>query len=255
MLKWTMNRTLHITTYNIHKGFSQFNRRMMLHELRDNLRATRADVVFLQEVVGNHARHAIRYHNWPQTPQYEFLADAVWNDFAYGKNATYEEGHHGNAILSRFPITKSENEDISAHRFEKRGMLHCVINVPGWTEHLHCINVHLGLFARGRKKQLLMLRHRIESMVPAGEPLIIAGDFNDWRIEAGQILAETLGIHEVFESAHGRPARSFPSGLPLLHLDRIYSRGFDIKAAQVLHGRPWSQISDHAALSATMVRT
>ncbi|TMH80307.1 MAG: EEP domain-containing protein, partial [Betaproteobacteria bacterium] len=27
---------LHVSTYNIHKGFSQFNRRMMIHELRDH---------------------------------------------------------------------------------------------------------------------------------------------------------------------------------------------------------------------------
>ncbi|MEE9222663.1 MAG: EEP domain-containing protein, partial [Nitrosomonadaceae bacterium] len=41
---------LHIATYNIHKGFSHFNRRMMIHELRDRLRALNADVIFLQEV-------------------------------------------------------------------------------------------------------------------------------------------------------------------------------------------------------------
>ena len=39
---------LHITTYNIHKGFSQFNRRMMVHELRERLRGLNPDIVFLQ---------------------------------------------------------------------------------------------------------------------------------------------------------------------------------------------------------------
>ena len=29
--------TLKIATYNIHKGFSQFNRRVVLHELRERL--------------------------------------------------------------------------------------------------------------------------------------------------------------------------------------------------------------------------
>jgi len=38
--------SLHVATYNIHKGFSHFNRRMMIHELRDQLRALDADIIF-----------------------------------------------------------------------------------------------------------------------------------------------------------------------------------------------------------------
>ncbi|MFN7087166.1 MAG: endonuclease/exonuclease/phosphatase family protein, partial [Burkholderiales bacterium] len=120
-----MNRILRVATYNIHKGFSPFAHRMAIHELRDKLRGLDSDVVFLQEVHGNQERHAARYENWPDIPQYEFLADSVWQDFAYGKNAIYDAGHHGNAILSRYPIKRWDNEDISSHRFERRGLLHC----------------------------------------------------------------------------------------------------------------------------------
>jgi endonuclease/exonuclease/phosphatase family metal-dependent hydrolase len=249
-----MDRTLHVATYNIHKGFSHFNRRMMVHELRDRLRAIRADVVFLQEVLGGHHHHAVRYHNWPRKPQYEFLADAVWSDFRYGKNAVYDAGHHGNAILSRYPIVHWDNQDISAHALEQRGLLHCELKISGWNENLHCINVHLGLFARWRKLQLLALRGRIEKLVPPHAPLIVAGDFNDWRGQAGRMLADALGVQEVFELTRGQPARSFPAVMPLFRLDRIYVRGFRVEHAHVHHGRPWSKISDHAALSATMMR-
>src|SRR4051812_17527095 len=99
-----MTDTLRVATYNIHKGLSFFNRRMVIHELRDHLRALNADVVFLQEVRGDHMRRARRFDNWPDQSQCEFLADSIWTDFAYGKNAIYDAGHHGNAILSRFPI-------------------------------------------------------------------------------------------------------------------------------------------------------
>ncbi|HSS45792.1 MAG TPA: endonuclease/exonuclease/phosphatase family protein [Burkholderiales bacterium] len=249
-----MSKTLHVATYNIHKGFSHFNRRMMVHELRERLHAMRADVVFLQEVQGIHDHHAVRYANWPCTPQYEFLADSVWSNFSYGRNAIYDAGHHGNAILSRFPIVRWDNQDISAHPLEHRGLLHCELKIAGWNEYLHCINVHLGLFARWRKKQLLALGGRIEELVPPHAPLIIAGDFNDWRGQAGRVFAEALELHEVFEQIRGRPARSFPSVIPLFRLDRIYVRGFCVERAHVHHGRPWSKISDHAALSATMRR-
>jgi len=248
------DRTLHIATYNIHKGLSIFNQRVILHELRDYLRSLNVDIVFLQEVVGEHTLHASRFRNWPKDTQCEFLADEVWSDFAYGKNAVYSHGHHGNAILSRFPILNWENEDISAHRFESRGLLHCELAIPGWKDTLHCICVHLGLFKRGRCQQLEAIERRIRQLVPPDAPLVLAGDFNDWRGVANQILANRLSLVEVFQHIQGKAARSFPSILPILRLDRIYIRGFQIKNARIFHNRPWSRISDHAALLAKIMR-
>ncbi|MEE4465120.1 EEP domain-containing protein, partial [Azotobacter chroococcum] len=89
--------SLHLLTVNTHKGFTAFNRRFILHELREAVRDVSADLVFLQEVLGTHERHARRQRNWPETPQYEFLADSMWGDFAYGRNAVYPDGDHGNA--------------------------------------------------------------------------------------------------------------------------------------------------------------
>jgi endonuclease/exonuclease/phosphatase family metal-dependent hydrolase len=250
-----MVETLHVATYNIRKGFSQVGGgRVVVHELRDTLRAMCPDLVFLQEVQGVHEERALSFGNWPAEPQYEFLADSMWRDYAYGKNAVYDGGHHGNAILSRFPIARWHNQDISAHRFESRGLLHCELEIPGWSEPLHCVNVHLGLTSRGRDYQLLALRERIESVVPARAPLIIAGDFNDWRNRASRVLCGRLKLSEAFELTAGRPARSFPCALPLFHLDRIYLRGFRVQHAQIHHGPAWAKMSDHAALSATVVR-
>jgi endonuclease/exonuclease/phosphatase family metal-dependent hydrolase len=243
-------RQLHVCTYNIHKGFSQFNTRMMVHELRERLRGLNPDIVFLQEVQGLHLGHAEQHHDWPKEPQHEFLAENVWHDTAYGGNAIYDHGHHGNAILSRFSILSSHNQDISELRFERRGMLHCEVAVPGWDAPLHCVCIHLGLTAAARKRQMLALAERMDEIAPGDTPLIIAGDFNDWRNRAGNLIAERLGMIEVFGGASGRPARSFPSTLPVLRLDRIYVRGFSIERSEVHFGPPWSRISDHAALSA-----
>ncbi len=241
---------LHIATYNIHKGFSHFNRRMMVHELRDSLRALGADIIFLQEVQGMHHRHATRFENWPIEPQYEFLADQVWPEFAYGRNVVYDHGHHGNAVLSRYPIVNAENVDVSSHEFERRGLLHCQIKLPDCGVPLHCICVHLALNERGRRHQVGALIKRMELEVPEGAPVIVAGDFNDWRNLAGKRLAAQLGLREALADHRGRVARSFPSNFPVLRLDRIYVRGFQVSHTEVHHGRPWSRISDHAALSA-----
>jgi endonuclease/exonuclease/phosphatase family metal-dependent hydrolase len=47
---------LNVLTLNVHKGFTFFNRRFILPELREAVRATGADLVFLQEVPGRARR-------------------------------------------------------------------------------------------------------------------------------------------------------------------------------------------------------
>ncbi len=241
---------LRIVTYNIHKGFSQFNRHMVVHELREQLRRLDADIVFLQEVQGEHQRHARRFDDWPDEPQHDFLAGDIWQATVYASNVMYGHGHHGNAILSRFPIEDAFNQDVTHLRFERRGLLHCMIGVPGFEKSVHCVCVHLSLFGYSRRRQMDALARYFELIANYDSPLIIAGDFNDWRNEADAWLAQRLGLKEVFGGEAGAPGRSFPAKRPILRLDRIYVRGLTVKQAKVHSGKPWSKISDHAALSA-----
>ncbi len=249
-----MSDRLRVVTLNIHKGLSHFNRRMVIHELRDGLGELDPDLVFLQEVQGLNQRFALRYSACPVEPQHEFLAGARWKH-VYARNAVYNHGHHGNAILSRFPFLSSENEDVSDHRFERRGLLHSVVAIPGWRRNLHCVCVHLSLHESGRGRQLEAISGRLEELASRDLPIIVAGDFNDWRHRASAILERRLGMTEVSVVHHGRAARTYPSLMPFLRLDRIYVRGFKVAASRVHRGRPWSMLSDHLAVSAEIERT
>lgn len=242
--------SLKIITLNAHKGFTVFNRRFILHELRTAIRGVGADLVFLQEVLGSHDGHSARFANWPDHPQYEFLADTIWPQHAYGQNAVYPHGHHGNALLSRFPIVHSENRDVSVAGPEKRGLLHCVMDIPGRSVMLHALCVHLGLRENDRQLQLDLMCQIIDAEIPDGAPLVIAGDFNDWRRRASDILLRRARLKEAFQSLKGSLPRTFPARLPLLRLDRIYTRNVQVEKARVLTGRPWSHLSDHAPLVA-----
>lgn len=238
--------SLRILTLNVHKGFTVFNRRFILPELRDAVRTLSADIVFLQEVHGTHQHHARRHHNWPATPQYEFLADTMWPEFSYGRNAVYPHGDHGNALLSKFPITRYENHDVSIGTIEQRGLLHSVLALPGDGQ-LHAICVHLGLREHHRQQQLTLLRKLLESL-PQADPVIVAGDFNDWRRRADGILSQ-CGMREAFVSEHGRHAKSFPARWPFICLDRVYTRNATTHNPQVLSNRPWTHLSDHAPIT------
>lgn len=241
---------LRIATWNIHKGFSQWGRRLMVHELRERLRELAPDIVFLQEVQGLHLGHVRRHVDWPSEPQHEFLAQGSFTSAAYGRNMIYDHGHHGNALLSRLPLIASSNQDVTHLWFERRGLLHASLALPNGV--LHCVCVHLSLLGASRRRQLQALVERLEAMIPTSAPLIIAGDFNDWRNRAHSLLAERLGLTEAFTAAAGRPSRSFPAVLPLLRLDRLYVRGLKVIEARRHDGPPWSQISDHAPLSAVL---
>jgi endonuclease/exonuclease/phosphatase family metal-dependent hydrolase len=238
-----------ILTANIHMGFSFSRRRFVLPELREAIRGVSADVVFLQEVLGAHSEHSKRHAAWPETPHYEFLADTLWPQFAYGRNSAYPAGHHGNALLSKFPIVRHENRDVSIAGHESRGMLHCVLQIPGHDVQLHTLCVHLGLLDAHRRRQLELLCQVVDNEIPGDAPLVVAGDFNDWRAR-GHAMLSHCGLQEAFLTVHGRLARTFPARWPLLPVDRIYFRNMRVQQAQILSSRPWSHLSDHATLLA-----
>jgi endonuclease/exonuclease/phosphatase family metal-dependent hydrolase len=242
-----------VLSYNIHKGFSlglKSGRTLSL--IRDAIHEVQPDIALLQEVLGRHDRHSARFADWPTGPQVEFLAEGLWPHYSYGKNAVYTLGHHGNAILSKFPITASDNIDISKNRLESRGMLHAVLNVPGIRPPIHVICTHLGLFEVDRKAQIADVAERIRKLVPPGEPVIVGGDFNDWRERTSDTLADVADLEEGFLKTTGQHARTYPSWLPVLRLDRIYYRGLGIRSASVLEGPPWNRLSDHLAVHAEL---
>ena len=239
--------SLTVMTVNIHKGFTSFNRKFILPELRDAVRAVGADVVFLQEVMGTNGHH---HKESAESPHYEFLADEIWPQYAYGRNMVSTKGHHGNAVMSKFPIVHYQNHDVSITGPEKRGLLHCVLEIPRTQQRVHAICVHLGLAESHRAQQIELLCQMVRGEVPDDAPLIVAGDFNDWRRRAHAVLDREVGLKEVFVCAYGESAKTFPSRFPLLSLDRIYVRNASVHLPVVLPRRPWSHLSDHAPLAA-----
>ncbi|MCC8363474.1 endonuclease/exonuclease/phosphatase family protein [Lysobacter sp. A6] len=238
-----------VLTLNCHMGFDLLKRRLVLHELREAVRSVSADVVFLQEVMGENALHKQKHAQWPDVPQYEFLADSLWSHAAYGRNAVYPHGHHGNALLSKFAIKSHRNCDVSIHGHEERGLLHCQLVAGDGPHPLHAICVHLGLRESHRREQLRLLGEVLEETVPRDAPLIVAGDFNDWR-SRGHAIVAGFGLREVFVEAHGRLARTFPVRWPVLPVDRIYVRNVQVTEPRVLNAKPWTHLSDHAPLVA-----
>lgn len=244
---------LNVLTYNIHKGYASGNRRFVLDAMRRRITETGADIVFLQEVHGTAVKSAARRRrfSYPDQPHFEYLAEQVWPHYAYARNAIYRKGDHGNAILSNYPILDWENIDVSIFPRSSRSILHGVIHLPQIDARLHALCVHLGLLEQERREQLQALVQRIEDHVPHDEPMILAGDFNDWRQRAERHLQRGLEMAELFVTLQGRHARTFPVWAPLFPVDRIYFRGIQPLSCFRLGEGHWRDLSDHAALFGT----
>lgn len=240
---------LKLITYNIHKGFTFQNTKFVLNEIREAVRQEGADLLFLQEVLGDHVKHEI--NDFASNAQFEYLADSLWDHFAYGRNAVYSAGHHGNAILSKYPLRNFENHDISTNRFESRGVLHAELEVEELSRKIHVFCLHLDLLEKGRAKQLEQLASLIDEKINHEDTVFVCGDFNDWRQNACNTLVDIAGMSEAFKTVTGDYARSFPSFWPVLKVDRIYYKNAEPVEVSALEGIPFTTLSDHIALKAT----
>jgi endonuclease/exonuclease/phosphatase family metal-dependent hydrolase len=251
-------------TYNIAKGATGIAGRSRVHDVRLALHQIDADLVFLQEVQDRNDRRQPGRLQRPAAPQLDYLATSGYSHHAYGINSIYAHGHHGNAILSRYPITSYANHDISDHVLERRGMLHAVVEPPRVAA-IHLICVHFGLVKGSRLRQARFVSDFVEQEIPHGSPLILAGDFNDWQRRVDLELRRRLDMQEVndvdepgwidrlmpWRQRHPA-ARTFPSIAPWLRLDRIYVRGLYVHDSHVPRGPSWARRSDHVPLIADL---
>lgn len=240
---------LRVLSYNIHQGKTARRQKLSLGLLKEALKALRADLVLLQEVAGS-TKEGGGPADLERAYQLEELADEIWPYFAYQKNSAFSGGYHGNAILSRYPIAKWHTLNITVAGMKKRGVLHGEIEIPGWKNHLHVMAAHLGLLQYERHHQIRRLCAYVSQHIPHRSRIILGGDFNDWREHVSRKVENDLMMREAFMAQDAKHAKTFPSRLPVLRLDRIYYRGLELQSAKILKGRPWSRLSDHLPVMA-----
>ena len=246
---------LRVATYNIHKGVRGVGpkRRLEIHNLVLGIEALAADFVFLQEVRRMNHKAARHFPDtkigWPKVPQADYLAPDGY-EVAYRTNAVTKDGEHGNALLSRWPIGDIGHHDVSDHRFEQRGLLHVPANWNGTP--VHTIVAHFGLIHASRVRQSQRLGQFIADTVPKDEPLIVAGDFNDWGDRLDALMNECGLARGICEGDPPTRFNTFPSRLPLFSMDRIYLRGFRCVSTSVPRGANWARMSDHLPLVAEL---
>ena len=213
-----------IVSYNIHRAIG-VDRRFLPRRIAEVLSHHDADVVLLQEVDDG----APRSRELDMAPK--LAEDLGYSYYAVGHNVTLRKGRYGNATLSRFPILRERNIDLTVGTRKRRGCQHTRIRMEklrGFPHELDVFNLHLGLSSRERAKQLGILSHSQEfSQLNGSAACVVGGDFNDWRARLHPIFTEILDFHCATQRRRSLNGsfRTYPSFSPTGGLDRIYYRG------------------------------
>lgn len=198
-----------VMSYNIHHGVGLDNQ-LSLERIAGVIRDAGADIVGLQEVDRFYGERS------GFQDQAKELAELLGYHYAYGANLDLapaegqtENRQYGTAIVSKYPILKSENVWLSSFGKEQRGVLHAVINVRG--VHVDVYNTHLGLDVTSRLAQAQEIVDLASASGSEG-PALLLGDLNAEPAseEVGLLLNSGLFVNsfEGVEDAYTFPVRN-----------------------------------------------
>jgi endonuclease/exonuclease/phosphatase family metal-dependent hydrolase len=230
-------------TYNIHRAIG-VDRRFRLERIIRILAHHQADVVLLQEVdIGVPRSGKLNLAR-------ELARELGYNFLAVGLNVQLRQGYYGNATLSRFPIVRKRNIDLTIGTHKRRGCQHTTLQISNPTNQLlEVFNMHLGLSARERARQIGMLAQSVEfAALEHHLPCIVGGDFNDWRSLLPPVFIDILGFASAtsLKTSGKQDIPTYPSFSPAGSLDKIFFRGGLKKIKSRSCNLPVSRVaSDH----------
>lgn len=211
-------------SYNIHRCIG-VDRRFRLERVVEVLHHHDADLVLLQEVD----------EGAPRSRELDLAKEIAlasgYGHYAVGHNVSLRKGRYGNATLSRFPIERERNIDLTMGRRKRRGCQHTSLALEregAGAERLEVFNLHLGLSASERQRQVAQLLKTSEfSELEPKAACLVGGDFNDWRSRLLPVFTVALDFRCATQlgGGAGRSLKTYHSLRPSGGLDRIYYRG------------------------------
>lgn len=232
-----------IMTYNIHVGVGM-DKRLDLERIAGVINQEHPDLVGLQEL----DRGVKRTEGVDEIAE---LARMTRMEYAFAHNLDYQGGQYGVAILSRFPILKTDHRMYANNReAERRGMLRIEVKIGGQilsfaTTHLDYQHEDGRIFEAG---QLL------DFLKKQPGPLILVGDFNvepagdSYKLVAAYFRDAWLE-NKTFENKMNAAGFSYPADHPAKRIDYILFR----PNAGVRARKAWTvdtQASDHVPVVA-----
>lgn len=225
---------LRIVSYNVHRAIGR-DRRFEPQRILDVLREIDGDVVALQEVEARDGG----------ADMLAWLGKQTGMEAIAGTTLIRHDGHYGNGLLTRLPIRSRLLTDLSWRGREPRGAITADLELNGHGDCLRVVATHLGLRPAERRDQVTRLI-KLFTDVPR-ERAVLLGDLNEWFLW-GRPLRR---LHRYFK--HTPHVATFPSGWPVLALDRVWTHPRSLLRRLAVHRTPLARVaSDHLPLVATI---
>lgn len=228
--------SLRVLSYNIHHG-AGMDGVIDLERIAGVIRSVKPDLVALQEI----DRKTTRVEGVDQA---QVLAELTGMYMAFGKAIDYEDGHYGNAVLSRFPIAETKVHLLpKSEGREQRVFLQTNIKVTEG-EAVTLLATHLdNASAVDRMAAVEMM----ETLLPTiSNPVLFAGDMN--AVPDSDVITRLM---KHFTSANlNLPLLTIPVDEPKRQIDYIFyspKPSWNTVHAEVLDE---AVASDHRALFA-----
>ena len=222
--------TLTVATYNLHDYVGRDGRED-LERVARVIRSLDADIIGIQELSAWRGREAL-----------DRLAQLVDRRPINLPGPTDLAAYRRNTILTRYPVRQVRALDLSYNDLEHRGLLDAEIEVQG--QLVRICSTHLGLHHDERADQIgRILDHLLAH--PRRLGTVLMGDLNDWLPYHPNLAAIAEHMGPVTD------AETFPSGWPLLRLDRIWvDRQGHILSSRVHRDGEAQVASDHCPVVA-----
>lgn len=236
-------QTLRVLTYNVHSCRGT-DRKHDPARIAAVIAACNPDVIALQELDVGRARTG-------SIDQANVIAEHLKVQAHFHPALHVEEEKYGDAILTALPSTLVRAAALPSIG-EPRGAIWIEVDVAGWK--LQVINTHFGLVRRERADQAAAIlgpdwlgHDRCRN-----NPTLMVGDFN--AVPSSRVYGLLARQLATILPAHRRRLRpTFPSRLPLLRLDHVFSNDHLEAIALDVVDTPLSRrASDHLPLLATV---
>ncbi|RFU70677.1 endonuclease [Peribacillus saganii] len=237
-----------VLTFNIHQGRGT-DKKLDLFRIARVIRKSDADIIGLNEV---DRYFSSRSHFEDQAL---YLAKELDMNFVFGPAVTISTPkgmntrQFGNAILTRFPIVKSENHpfDFLPNVVEDRALLE--VTVQAGEHEVTVFTTHLSLAPFLHQKQASFI---VDAVKKSERPSLVMGD---WNMTPFSIAWKkvTRSLHDAWVQANQdrRGGNTFPSARPFRRLDYVFT-GKEMEAIDCQVIKSDIRASDHLPVLATL---
>lgn len=231
---------LRILCYNIHHA-EGVDRKLDVERIASVIRSVKPDLVALQEVDQKVKRTQA-------VDQPAELAKLTKMQVVFGANIELQGGHYGNAVLSRFRITRHKNQLLpNIDGSEQRGVIETEIKVPDSEASLLLLATHLD-FRADDHERLASTKVINELAAKHGDrPGLLAGDLN--ATPESKTLQQ---LEAMWTRANEKLMPTVPVNQPTKQIDFILYRPRDRWKVIEVEVLDEAVASDHRAIFAVL---